>query len=164
MDNIAFARPNIGPAEIDAVTAVLKSGWLTSGAKTRDFEQAFADAVGAEHAVALNSCTAALHLALIALGIGDGDEVIVPTMTFAATAEVVYAVGATPVLADSRPDDLTIDPKHVESLIGENTRAVIPMHYGTIPVLKGTPEEYKKALGNTKTRVIVLQPGEKVEF
>ena len=98
--SVPFFRATIGREEIDGVIETLESGWLTSGPKVKLLEKEFAEAVGAKHAVALNSATAALHLALEALNIGPGDEVLVPTMTFAATAEVVIHLGATPVLVD----------------------------------------------------------------
>jgi len=109
---------------------VLESGWLTSGATTKEFERAFADAVGASHAIAVNSCTAALHLGLVAANIGPGDEVIVPTMTFAATAEVVAYTGADLVLVDVDADTVCIDPAKVQEAITPRTRAVMPVHYG----------------------------------
>jgi len=141
---IPFFRPSIGEREIEAVTSCLRSGWLTTGQVTRDFESEFAAAVGAKHAVALNSCTAALHLALDAIGLQRGDLVLVPTMTFAATAEVVRYFDATPVFIDCRPDTLCIDPAVVESTLEAldagravaglqppygKVRAIIPMHY-----------------------------------
>ena len=101
--SVPFFRPDIGVEEIEEVTAVLKSGWLTSGPCTRRFEQSFAEHVGASHGVALNSCTAALHLAVEALGLTAGQAVLVPTMTFAATAEVVRYSGAVPILVDCDP-------------------------------------------------------------
>jgi dTDP-4-amino-4,6-dideoxygalactose transaminase len=122
--------PCIGEAEIGSVTETLRSGWLTTGAKTRQFEDAFRQAVGAEHAIAVNSCTAALHLALEAVGVERGDEVIVPTMTFAATAEVVAYFDAKPVLVDCQRDTYNMDPDAVEAAIGPRTRAIIPVHYG----------------------------------
>jgi dTDP-4-amino-4,6-dideoxygalactose transaminase len=122
---IAFARPDIGPTEIQAVVEVLESGWLTTGARTHDFEHAFAQALGVQHAIALNSCTAALHLALDAIGLRPGDEVIVPTYTFAATAEVVQYFRARPVLVDVLQRDLNIDPRAVERAITPKTRAII---------------------------------------
>src|SRR5437870_9038586 len=97
---IPFFRPSIGAAEIAEVASCLRSGWLTTGPLTRRFEEAFAEAVGARHAVALNSCTAALHLAVEALGLRPGQAVLVPTMTFAATAEIVRYQGAVPILVD----------------------------------------------------------------
>lgn len=130
---VKFHAPSIGEAEIAAVVDVLRSGWLTTGPRVKEFERAFAAAVGAPFAVALNSATAALHLALEASGVGPGDEVIVPTMTFAATAEVVLYLGARPVLADCDPDTLNLDPAQVERLRTARTRAVIPVHYAGRP-------------------------------
>ncbi len=106
---VPFFRPDLSGGEIDEVVATLKSGWLTTGPRTKRFEEDFAAAVGARHAIALNSCTAALHLAVEALGLGAGDAVLVPTMTFAATAEVVRYLGAIPVLVDCDPVTLNID-------------------------------------------------------
>jgi dTDP-4-amino-4,6-dideoxygalactose transaminase len=126
---LPYHLPSIGDAEIASVVETLRSGWLTTGPKSRQFEAAFASAVGAEHAVAVNSCTAGLHLALEAVGVGRGDEVIVPTMTFAATAEVVTYLGATPVLVDSQRDTYNMDPEAVAAAIGPQTRAIIPVHY-----------------------------------
>ena len=127
---LPFALPDIGEAEIEEVVAALRSGWITTGPRVKDFEQRFAAAVGAEHAVAVNSCTAAMHLALEAIGIGPGDEVIVPTMTFAATGEVVRYMGARPVLVDVLPGDHNIDPAAVEAAVNDRTRAIIPVHFG----------------------------------
>jgi len=106
---LPFHAPEICDDEIQSVVATLRSGWLTTGPKVRQFEQEFADRIGTRHAVAVNSCTAALHLALEAIGITEGDEVIVPTMTFGATAEVVTYFKAKPVLVDCRGDTLNID-------------------------------------------------------
>src|SRR6185369_11119047 len=100
---VPFFRPSVSQAEIDEVVACLKSGWLTTGPRTKQFETEFAAKVGAKHAIALNSCTAALHLALEAVGLRRGDLVLVPAMTFAATAEVVRYFEATPVLVDCEP-------------------------------------------------------------
>jgi perosamine synthetase len=127
---IPFFVPSITGAERDLVAEVLASGWLTSGPRVRAFEEAFAHPVGAEHAVALNSCTAAMHLALVAADIGPGDEVIVPTLTFTATAEVVDHVGATPVLVDVDAATLCVSPDAVAAAVTDRTRAVMPMHYG----------------------------------
>src|SRR4029078_10475226 len=101
---LPYCLPSIGDDEIAEVVDTLKSGWLTTGPKVRRFEEEVARYVGAPHAVAVNSCTAALHVALAALGIGPGDEVIVPTMTFCATANVVVHLGATPILVDVGED------------------------------------------------------------
>jgi dTDP-4-amino-4,6-dideoxygalactose transaminase len=121
----------MGEPEIEAVAEVLRSRWLTSGARTRQFETRFAELLGAERAYAVSSCTAALHLAFAALDIGPGDEVICPDLTFVATANAVRYTGAEPVLAASvSRNDLTLSPDHVESLIGPKTRAICLMHYG----------------------------------
>jgi dTDP-4-amino-4,6-dideoxygalactose transaminase len=109
-DAIPFFRPSIGSAEIRESRRVLESGWLTTGKRCEKFEAAFADYVGVKHAVAVNSCTAALHLALEAVGFGEGDLALVPTMTFAATAEVVQYLKGLPVLVDSVPESLCMDP------------------------------------------------------
>lgn len=130
MSGVPYFRPNIGDAEVEHVKSSLLSGWLTSGPRVAEFESRFAEKVGAEYAVALNSCTAALHLALLAKGVGPGNEVIVPTLTFAATAEVVIAVGATPILVDCKEDDLTIDFAKVKEAISSKTAAIMVMHYG----------------------------------
>ena len=131
---IPFALPDITDAEIEAVTEVLRSRWLTTGAKTREFETRFAAVIGAPHAVALNSCTAALHLSLEALGVGAGDHVYVPTYTFAASAEVVRYVGAVPILVDVDPVTLNMDPGGLRAAIeasvaaGARPAAIMPVH------------------------------------
>ena len=104
-----FSRPVIGPEEINEVVETLKSGWITTGPRTEKFEKDFAAYVGAKYAVALNSCTAGLHLSLVVLGIGPGDEVIVPSLTFGATANVVEHVGARPIFADIDPVTLCLE-------------------------------------------------------
>src|SRR5512144_3134519 len=114
---LPFHVPDVGDEEIEEVLDVLRSGWLTTGPKARDFERAFAAMVGAKHAVAVNSCTAALHLALEAAGIREGDEVLVPTMTLAATAEVVTYFKAKPVLVDCVEDTLNLDTHRIEEAI-----------------------------------------------
>lgn len=120
----------VSEEDLAAVEAALRSGWLTMGERTERFEHEFAEAIGTEHCVALSSCTAALHLACMAVDVGPGDEVIVPSMTFAATANAVRYTGATPVFADIVSEaDLGIDVEHVESLITDRTKAVIPVHY-----------------------------------
>lgn len=126
---VPYHRPSLGAAEFDSVKAVLESGWLTTGSHTRALESSICSMVGAEYAVALNSATAALHLALAAFGIGPGDEVILPTHTFAATGEVVFYMGATPVLVDVDPNTLCIDPSAFEKAVTEKTKAVMPVHY-----------------------------------
>jgi dTDP-4-amino-4,6-dideoxygalactose transaminase len=142
---VPFFRPHLGDREIEAVSTCLRSGWLTTGGITRSFEEEFAGFVGARHAVALNSCTAALHLALEAIGLCRGELVLVPTMTFAATAEVVRYFDAVPVFVDCDPQTLCIDPAKVASTLDRiaeglpvagldppygRVRAIIPVHYG----------------------------------
>ena len=130
---LPFHVPDIGEEEIESVTAALRSGWLTTGSKVKQFEEEFAAMVGVRHAVAVNSCTAALHLALEAAGVREGDEVIVPTMTFAATAEVVTYFRAKPVLVDCTADTLNIDPEKMEQAMTPKTKAVIPVHFAGHP-------------------------------
>jgi perosamine synthetase len=130
---LPFHVPAIGDEEIAAVVDVLKSGWLTTGSKVKEFERQFCRFVGAGHGVAVNSATAALHLALAAVGIKEGDEVIVPTMTFAATAEVVLYLKAKPVLVDCTGDTLNIDPAAIERAITPRTKAIIPVHFAGQP-------------------------------
>ena len=133
-DFIPFAIPDIGEEEIEAATAAMRSGWLTTGPNAAAFEQEFARYIGAEHAVAVNSATAGLHLALESSGVGPGDEVIVPTWTFTATAEVVRYLGAEPVLVDVRADTLNIDLEAAERAVTPRTKAVMPVHFAGLPV------------------------------
>ena len=126
---LPYARPSIGEEEIAEVVDSLRSGWITMGPKVKRFESAFADYVGAPHAVAVNSCTAGLQIALHAFGIGAGDEVIVPTTTFCATANVVVQLGARPVLVDVGAD-LNIDVASARAALTPRTKAVMPVHYG----------------------------------
>ena len=130
---LPFHVPQIDEEEICSVVETLKSGWLTTGVKVKRFEEDFVRYLGCGHAIAVNSCTAALHLALEAVGIEEGDEVIVPTMTFTATAEVVLYFKARPVLVDCRPDTLNIDPDRIERAITAKTKAIIPVHFGGQP-------------------------------
>jgi dTDP-4-amino-4,6-dideoxygalactose transaminase len=127
---LPFSVPDIDEAEIDSVVETLRSGWLTTGPKVKQFEEDFAKYVCCQHAIAMNSATAALHLALGAVGIEEGDEVLVPTMTFAATAEVVLYFKAKPVLVDCRQDTLNLDPQQIEKAITAKTKAIIPVHMG----------------------------------
>jgi dTDP-4-amino-4,6-dideoxygalactose transaminase len=125
---LVFGKPQIGEEEIAEVVATLRSGWIGMGPRTIEFERAFAEYVGAKHAIAVNSCTAALHLALIAAGVGPGDEVITTPMTFAATANVIVHTGATPVFADVDRRTQNIDPARVAERITPRTKAILPVH------------------------------------
>jgi dTDP-4-amino-4,6-dideoxygalactose transaminase len=126
---LSFALPSIGEEEIAEVVDTLRSGWLTTGPKVKRFESEFSAYTSASHALAVNSCTAGLHTALAALGIGPGDEVILPTFTFCATANVVVHLGARPMLVDIG-QDFQIDPATVEAAITPRTRAIMPVHFG----------------------------------
>ena len=131
---LPFAPPLIGEEEIQEVVDTLRSSWITTGPKTKRFEQEFAAYLGAPGALALNSCTAALHTGLATLGIGPGAEVITTPMTFAASVNVIEHLGARPVLVDVEPDTLNIDPVLVEEAITPRTRAILPVHYAGHPV------------------------------
>jgi len=127
---IPFAKPDIGEAEIDAVASALRSGWVTTGPKTKEFEHLFVQFLGADvDAIAVNSATSGLHLALESLGVGTGDEVIAPSLTFTATVEVVRYLGADPVLVDVDPVTLTMDPECVRRAITPRTKVIMPVHY-----------------------------------
>ncbi len=130
---LPFHRPSIEAAEIEAVVDTLRSGWLTMGPKTRAFEEAFAQAVGARFAVAVSSATAGLHLGLNALGVGPGDEVLVPTMTFASTAATVVHTGAHPRLVDCEADTMNISVDDAERRCSPNTKAIVPVHFAGHP-------------------------------
>lgn len=128
-----FALPDVDEAELLEITEAINSGWVTTGPKTKLFEERFAKAVGARHAVAVNSCTAALHLALEAIGLNRGDEVITTPYTFAATAEVIRYFDAVPVFVDVEARSLNIDSSEVEDAITPRTRAILPVHIGGLP-------------------------------
>lgn len=130
---LPFHVPDIDEKEIEAVAETLRSGWLTTGPRVKQFEEEFARSIGAGHAVAVNSGTAALHLAVEAAEVTEGDEVIIPTMTFAATAEVVLYCKARPVLVDCRRDTMNLDPAQIEQAITSKTKAIIPVHIGGQP-------------------------------
>ncbi len=147
---LPFALPHITAAEIDEVVDTLRSGWLTTGQKTKRFEREFAACVEAPYAVAVNSATAAMHLALDAIGLQPGDEVIVPVYTFTATAEVVEYFRARPVFADVDPLTCNLDPEQLERLITPRTRAVIVVH------MAGLPAEMDTILAIAKAHNIVV--------
>ena len=130
---LPFHKPSIGEEEIAAVVDTLRSGWLTMGPKTRAFEEAFAERIGVPHAVAVSSATAGLHLGLDALGIGQGDEVLVPTVTFASTAATVIHAGARPILVDCEADTLNMSVADAARKWTPRTKAIVPVHFGGHP-------------------------------
>ncbi|HIE26776.1 TPA: DegT/DnrJ/EryC1/StrS family aminotransferase [Candidatus Poribacteria bacterium] len=130
---IPLCRPWIGEAEIEAVAEVLKLGWLSTGPKTAEFERRFAEYIGVKHALAVSSCTAGLHLALIAAGVGSGDEVITTPYTFTATSEVIAYTGARPVFADIDARTLNILPEDIEKRVTKATKAIIPVDIAGLP-------------------------------
>ncbi len=154
-DFIPFAVPDIGEAEIEAAAGAIRSGWLTTGANARAFEEEFvADLVGSRpdagrsyEGIAVNSATSGLHLALEALGIVAGDEVIVPTWTFTATAEVVRYLGATPVIVDVDPHTLNIDFAAAAAAVTPRTKAIIPVHFAGLPVDRATLATFARTHG-----------------
>lgn len=145
---VPFFRLELEEQEIESVVSVMRSGWLTTGSQTVEFEKEFASYVGGGvEAVAVNSNTAGMHLALEALGIGPGDEVIVPTLTFTATAEVVRYLGADPVIVDVDSDDLCIDIDAATRAITPRTRAIMPVHFGGMPCRMDRIHELAKSAG-----------------
>jgi dTDP-4-amino-4,6-dideoxygalactose transaminase len=130
---LPFHQPSLGPEEEASLLDTVRSGWITTGPKTKAFERELASYVGARHAVAVNSCTAALHLALEATGVGAEHEVITSPITFASTANVIVHRGATPVFADVQPDTVNIDPAALERAITPRTKAIIPVHLAGQP-------------------------------
>ena len=144
---IPFHQPSIGEEEFEAVKRVLASKWLTTGPVTHEFEAEFADYIGCKHAIAVNSATAALQLAMDAIGLRPGDEVLLPTYTFTATAEVVTYFGAVPVLVDSMRGAFNIDPADAAKRITERTRAIVPVHIAGEPCDLGAIHALAKARG-----------------
>ncbi|HEY2319762.1 MAG TPA: DegT/DnrJ/EryC1/StrS family aminotransferase [Solirubrobacteraceae bacterium] len=130
---VAFARPFMGGGEAEALADVVASGWVSQGPRVQAFERAFAERVGAPEAIATTSCTTALHLALYAAGVTAGDEVVVPSMSFIATANSVWQCGATPVFADIDPDTYNLDVASAERAITERTKAIMPVHQLGLP-------------------------------
>ena len=130
---LSFSPPAIFEEEIEAVADTLRSEWITTGPKVEEFERAFSAFVGARGGLALNSCTAGLHLALLTLGVGPGDEVITTPMTFCASVNVIEHVGARPVLVDVEPDTLNIDPSRIEKAITPRTKCLMPVHFSGQP-------------------------------
>jgi perosamine synthetase len=130
---VAFAKPHFPGGEAAALAAVIESGWVAQGPRVAEFERAFAERVGAPYAVATSSCTTALHLALYALGVGPGDEVIVPSLSFIATANSVWQCGATPVFADVEPGTGNLSPEAAARAITPRTKAIMPVHQVGLP-------------------------------
>ena len=130
---LSFQPPAVGEEEIAAVAETIRSGWLTSGPNAAELERRFAEYIGAEHALAVSSGTAAMHLALVALGVGPGDEVITTPITWPATANVIVHTGATPVFVDVRDSDLNINPDAVAAAVTPRTKAILPVHLAGQP-------------------------------
>lgn len=150
---VPFALPFVGEEEVEAVAEVLRSGWLTSGPKAQAFEQAFAERFQVKHALAVSSCTAALHLALEAVGVGPGDRVVTTALTFAATAEPIRYLGAEPVFADIAPTTLNLDPEAVRRACREQegrVKAIVPVHFAGLACdmdgLRTVADEFGAAL------------------
>jgi dTDP-4-amino-4,6-dideoxygalactose transaminase len=133
-DFLPFSRPSIGQAAIDEVVACLESGWITTGPRVRRFEQALKDYLEAPHVLALSSATAGLHLALLALGLEPGDEVITTPMTFAATLNTIVLAGGKPVLVDVEPYTGNMDVQRLDAAVTPRTRAIVPIHFAGLPV------------------------------
>ncbi|MEN6575929.1 MAG: aminotransferase class I/II-fold pyridoxal phosphate-dependent enzyme [Phycisphaerales bacterium] len=131
---LPFSRPSITEGDIAAVADVLRSGWITTGPKTTEFEQKFREYVGCPGAVALSSATAGMHLALKALNLGPGDEVVTPSMTWVSTVNLIVLAGATPVFADVDRDTLMVSRQSIEACLTDRTRAIIPVHFAGAPV------------------------------
>ncbi|MBV8879277.1 MAG: aminotransferase class I/II-fold pyridoxal phosphate-dependent enzyme [Planctomycetaceae bacterium] len=147
---LPFSRPSIGEDEIREVTEVLRSGWITTGPRTVQFEKDFAAYVGAKHALALSSGTAALHCAYWALDLKPGDEILCPSLTWPATANMAVALGAKVVFADIDPDTRQIDPRDVEKKMTKKTRAIVPVHFAGAPA----DIDALKAIAGKKIRII----------
>jgi dTDP-4-amino-4,6-dideoxygalactose transaminase len=130
---LVFGKPALGEEEVEAVSEVVRSAWIGQGPKTKEFEERFAELTGARHAISVSSCTAGMHLALTALGIGPGDEVITTSLTFVATLNAILHTGASVVLADIDPVTLNLDPQRVAEKITPRTKAVMPVHFGGMP-------------------------------
>ncbi|CAM3226560.1 UDP-4-amino-4-deoxy-L-arabinose--oxoglutarate aminotransferase [Klebsiella spallanzanii] len=133
-DFLPFSRPSMGDAELAALREVLQSGWITTGPKNQALEEAFCILTGNRHAIAVSSATGGMHVTLMALGIGAGDEVITPSQTWVSTLNMICLLGATPVMIDVDPDNLMVTPEAVEAAITPRTKAIVPVHYAGAPV------------------------------
>lgn len=149
---LPYNKASITNAEIKAVVKVMESGWLTMGHRTIELEEKFSKYIGVKHSVAVNSCTAALQLALMAHGVGPGDEVLLPSLTFVATANVVVNVGAKPIFVDVNPDSLCIDVTDAERKITKKTKVIIPVHYGGQPADLDSLSSFSK-----KHKLIIIE-------
>ena len=147
---LPFARPLIEKEDIEEVVDTLNSDWLTTGPKTHLFEEEFAKYIGCKYAVAVNSCTAALHISLAALGIGKGDEVITTPYTFISTVNVILQQGAVPVFVDIKPNTFNINPDLIRKKINDKTRAIIPVHFA------GQPCEMEKIMKIAKDNNLLV--------
>src|ERR1700720_2841614 len=147
---IPIARPSFGLQEEQAVLDVLRSGWVSQGPRVAEFERQFAEYVGAAHAVAVSSCTTALHLALVAAGVKPSDEVICPSLSFIATANAIVYAGATPVFADIDRSTYNLDPNRIEDLITPRTSAILLVHQIGLPspldAIQGVASRHSLAL------------------
>jgi len=150
---LIFGAPKIEEAEIEELIAVMRSGWLGTGPRVEMFEKRVQELQGAQHAVAVHSCTAALHLSLIAAGVSTDDEVITTPMTFCATVNAILHAGGTPILADIDPLTLNIDPKAVVKKLSSRTKAIVPVHFAGRPcdmdALKAIAAEHKLKITRT---------------
>ncbi|MGV3346176.1 UDP-4-amino-4-deoxy-L-arabinose aminotransferase [Enterobacteriaceae bacterium LUAb1] len=134
MEFLPFSRPSLGQEELAAVESVMRSGWITTGPVSQQLEQAFCELTGNQHAIALSSATAGMHVTLMALGIGPGDEIITPSLTWVSTANMICLLGAEPVMVDIDRDTLMVNAEQIEAAITPRTKAIIPVHYAGAPV------------------------------
>ncbi len=146
---LPYCRPDTGPREAEAVTECISNGWLTTGPKVREFETAFASAAGVKHAVAVNSCTAALHIGLLAAGVEPGDDVVMPSLTFVAGAQCTLEVGGRPVFCDVNEDTLTADLECIQAAVTPKTKAIIAMPYAGRPMNVAQIADFARERGIT---------------
>ncbi len=164
MIKVPLFEPDLGQAEIDALADVIRSKWLTMGDLTKRFESTFAEFTGSRHAVAMNSCTAALHVALQCLDIKPGDEVICPSLAFVATANAVLYCGATPVFADVESlDDWNISSRTIQAVVSDRTRAIIVVHYGGYPCEMPAIMDFARSRGLAVIEDVAHAPGGKLD-
>jgi dTDP-4-amino-4,6-dideoxygalactose transaminase len=162
---LPYCRPFIEQDDIDAVTDTLVRGWITTGPLVHEFEQRFSEIAGVKHAVALNSCTAALHLGMIALGVGEGDEVVMPSLSFVAGANCAVQIGATPVFCDVDPDTLCLSVETIERVATPRTKAIMTMHYAgrpanAAPIVAWARERGIKVFEDAALSIGMLDDGE----